>query len=323
MSLQTYTKSLLDPFDKGMSQPKLLDGKVARSSGIRLRATGEITCNSSGSTYIALIPGASNVICWRVDDNVMTPEVTPLPFQGHLDSVEDRANVKATRTVGTALRLSLVNSADQNEGYWEAARIPSCALDFTFTAVQGAIVADGAFVVDSSYTIASLGTTDFTLIGAMDNVIGTTFTATGTGDGLGGGTATITTHSSALSLSLSSVGDLSNYSTYLTGKLRDIHRYQFKLNAIDNDINFNRCINEPPEVTDFVSEQWDTVLIKVHGRVEIGAPSMMMYDCISAQEVIYKENTALARLMSTSPYVPQTKSLLTRTRFNPPGVQIS
>lgn len=267
MSLQAYTKSLLDPFDKGMSQPKLLDGKVSRSSGIRLRATGEITCNGSGSTYIALIPGASNVICWRVDDDPMIPEVTPAPFQGHLDTIPDRANVKGVRTVGTALRLSLVNSADQNEGYWEAARIPTSALDFDFTTVGG-----------------------------------------------------VTTTSVAMKLGSL---DLSNYQTYLTGKLRDIHRYQFKLNAIDNDINFSRIISEPPEVDQLLSEQWDTIIIKVHGRVELGAPSMMMYDCISCQEVIYKENTALARLMTTSPYVPQTKSLLTRTRFNPPGVQVA
>lgn len=263
MSLQAYTKSLLDPFDKGMSQPKLLDGKVARSSGIRLRATGEITCNISGSTYIALFPGASNVLCWRVDSDPLVPEVTPVEFQGHLDTIADRANVKATRTVGTALRLSLVNSADQNEGYWEAARIPTSALDFSF---------------------------------------------------VGGGTAAAQTLGNL---------DLSNYQTYLTGKLRDIHRYQFKLNAIDNDIDFSRILTEPPDVSQFVSEQWDTIIIKIHGRVEVGAPSMLMYDCISCQEVIYKENTALARLMTTSPYVPQTKSLLTRTRFNPPGVQVA
>jgi len=272
MSLQTYTKSLLDPFDKGMSQPKLLDGKVARSSGIRLRATGEITCNSAGSTYIALVPGASNVVCWRVDDDPLVPEVTAPPFQGHLDSVEDRLNVKSVRTVGTALRLSLVNSADQNEGYWEAARIPTSALDFLFNEPDP-VNAPGVVNTGVSMTLGDL--------------------------------------------------DLSNYQTYLTGKLRDIHRYQFKLNAIDNDISFTRILTEPPMVDQFVSEQWDTVIIKVHGRVEVGAPSMMMYDCISAQEVIYKENTALARLMTTSPYVPQTKSLLTRTRFNPPGVQIS
>jgi len=271
-SLQVYTKALLDPFDKGMSQPKLLDGKVARSSGIRLRATGEITCNSQGSTYIALLPGGSNVICWRVDDDPLVPEVTPATFQGHLDTIPDRANVKSYRTVGTALRLSLVNSADQNEGYWEAARVPTSAIDFKFT------------IPDP--------------VGAP------------------------TVKNTAVSLTMNEL-DLSNYQTYLTGKLRDIHRYQFKLNAIDNDIDFTRILPEPPTVNQFISEQWDTVIIKIHGRVEVGAPSMIMYDCISAQEVIYKENTALARLMSTSPYVPQTKSLLTRTRFNPPGVQIS
>jgi len=269
--LQAYTKSLLDPFDKGVSQPKLLDGKVSRSSGIRLRATGEITCNSSGSTYIALIPALSNVLCWRVNSDPVVNEETPAPFQGHLDTLTDRENVKGVRTVGTALRLSLVNSADQNEGYWEAARIPTSALDFKFHTTSV-----GPPVVKNSAVFMTMGDID-----------------------------------------------LSNYQTYLTGKLRDIHRYQFKLNAIDNDINFSRILTEPPSVDQFVSEQWDTIIIKVHGRVEIGAPSMIMYDCIACQEVIYKENTALARLMTTSPYVPETKSLLTRTRFNPPGIQIA
>lgn len=273
MSLQTYTKSLLDPFDKGMSQPKLLDGKKARSSGIRLRATGEITCNGAGSTYIALIPGASNVICWRVDNDPLVPSQTPQPFQGHLDTLADRANVKDIRVVGTALRLSLVNSADQNEGYWEAARIPTSNLDFAFTEPDPV----GAPGVYNTAVYMGFGT----------NL------------------------------------DLSNYQTYITGKLRDIHRYQFKLNAIDNDIDFQRILSEPPSVDQFVSEQWDTVIIKIHGRVEVGAPSMLMYDCISNQEVVYTENTALARLMTTTPYVPQTKSLLTRTRFNPPGIQTS
>lgn len=284
MSLQTYTKSLLDPFDKGVSQPKLLDGKVARSSGIRLRATGEITCNSAGTTYIALLPGASNVICWRTDSDPLVPETTPSPFQGHLDTEADRGNVKATRTVGTALRLSLVNSADQNEGYWEAARIPTSAIDFAFTETSPEIVED---------------------LLAVPPVVGVPAVT-----------------NSAVYMNLGSL-DLSNYATYLTGKLRDIHRFQFKLNAVDNDINFTRILTEPPKVDQFCSEQWDTVIIKIHGRVEVGAPSMIMYDCISAQEVMYKENTALARLMSASPYVPQTKSLLTRTRFQPPGVQIA
>lgn len=270
--MQTYTKSLLDPFDKTISQPKLLDGKVARSSGIRLRATGEITCNGAGTTYIALIPGVSNVITWQVNET--EGEKSPPPYAGHLDTAADRNNIKSVRSVGTALRLSLVNSADQNEGYWESARIPTNPSDFKFI-VTGA----GPPVLTNTAVTLLMGDTG--------------------------------------------TGDLSNYATYQTGKLRDIHRFQFKLNAIDNDIKFSRIQEEPPQVSEFVSEQWDTIIIKIHGRVEAGAPSMIMYDCISCQEVIYAENTALARLMTSSTYIPQTKALLTRTRFPAPGIQIS
>lgn len=46
-------------------------------------------------------------------------------------------------------------------------------------------VAAGAFVVNSSYTIVSPGTTDFTAIGAANNNAGTIFKATGAGTGTG------------------------------------------------------------------------------------------------------------------------------------------
>jgi hypothetical protein len=47
----------------------------------------------------------------------------------------------------------------------------------------------GSFVVGQSYVIATVGTTDFTLIGAASNTVGLSFTATGVGTG--NGTATI------------------------------------------------------------------------------------------------------------------------------------
>ena len=43
----------------------------------------------------------------------------------------------------------------------------------------------GSFVIDDIYTITSLGTTDFTLIGASINAVGVTFVATGAGVGSG------------------------------------------------------------------------------------------------------------------------------------------
>jgi hypothetical protein len=46
-------------------------------------------------------------------------------------------------------------------------------------------VTAGSFVVGTSYTILSIGTTDFTLIGAASNTVGAVFTATGVGAGTG------------------------------------------------------------------------------------------------------------------------------------------
>jgi hypothetical protein len=51
--------------------------------------------------------------------------------------------------------------------------------------IEQSIVTAGAFVIATSYVIESIGDTDFTLIGAAANTVGTTFTATGGGAGTG------------------------------------------------------------------------------------------------------------------------------------------
>ena len=53
------------------------------------------------------------------------------------------------------------------------------------TGRTGALITAGAFVVGTKYEITSLGTTNFTLIGAASNTVGLTFTATGVGSGTG------------------------------------------------------------------------------------------------------------------------------------------
>ena len=50
----------------------------------------------------------------------------------------------------------------------------------------------GKFVKNLAYTIATVGTTDYTVIGAANNNVGTAFTATGVGTGTGTATITIT-----------------------------------------------------------------------------------------------------------------------------------
>jgi len=61
-------------------------------------------------------------------------------------------------------------------------------IQFTFT--EGTNITAGSFTIDNEYTIETVGTTDFTLIGALDNVVGIVFTATGVGAGDGTATST-------------------------------------------------------------------------------------------------------------------------------------
>lgn len=63
--------------------------------------------------------------------------------------------------------------------------VPAPESACTLSTTPIAAVSAGAFVVGTTYTIVTPGTTDFTLIGAKDSVAGTVFTATGVGAGTG------------------------------------------------------------------------------------------------------------------------------------------
>lgn len=53
------------------------------------------------------------------------------------------------------------------------------------SSIQDTEVPAGSFIISHDYTIVTVGTTDFTLIGAANNNVGTKFTATGAGTGTG------------------------------------------------------------------------------------------------------------------------------------------
>lgn len=257
--MDNYITSLIDPFNTTILQPKLLDGRIPRTAGIRLRATGEIACNPSGVTYIALIPGLSNCICWKTSPSTVE---TPTAFGGHVENTTNRAFVKQIRLVSSALRLTLVNSALENEGYWEAARIP---------------VSDSDFTIDTTTGVLNLPL-------------------------------------------LTSGIELANHQTFQTGKCRDLHRLQFKLNTMETNHVYGP-IAATPTVAAFSDATFDMIVIKIHGRNVSASPTVLMYDCVSNQEVVYVENTALARLMSRSPKINNFGAILERTSYPLPAIQ--
>jgi hypothetical protein len=66
-----------------------------------------------------------------------------------------------------------------------SAQPPAANDDDSIMYEQGYTVTAGSFVVGKIYRIASVGTTNFTTIGAVNNIVGTHFIATGVGTGTG------------------------------------------------------------------------------------------------------------------------------------------
>ena len=113
-----------------------------------------------------------------------------------LDRVFTIANTNTKSTTSNGNRITVVNTTGL---------IPNTPVYFTTInsnygdTILGTIQADveyyvyevnpiitaGNFVVGNQYTITTVGTTDFTSIGASSNAIGVTFTATGIGSGTG------------------------------------------------------------------------------------------------------------------------------------------
>lgn len=260
VNLDDYVDSFLDPFDPTVKKPKIFDGRFRRSLATRLRASTSLTCSTTTPTYIAFFPGLSNSVSFDKEGVVTPMEAYPQ----HLSEAATREVVQRARIVSSGLKLSLVNSADQNEGYWEAIR-----LNF----------------VQSNFSIDAL---------AEDGV------------------ATLTSHD---------IPNLPNYPTYQTGKLRDIHRFMFKLNIDSKDKSYTDVV-EPPTLQSSFDHDYDIVLIKISGRQEASSPSVLKLDVISNQEIVCKEDSALGRAMTESSYSQFTERTLQKTDFKKPAVQM-
>lgn len=266
MSLDAYAASFLDPFTAS-GQPKILDGSVDRSSGLRFRQTGNITLDGTGAdNYIVLFPGMGNGIAWKKASDANWTVTSPYPT--HLGTATDQGNVRRVRLVSQGAKFSLLNSSDDNEGYWEAIRIPIESLTFVDTTAP----------VGEDYQVRPA----------------TTFAPS----------------------------NLANYNTFQTGRLRDLHRFLFKLNSVAPDHPW-LSVTSPPASAQSYDENFDLIFIRLVGRIDAVTPSMLQFDFIANHEVVYKDDTVMARLATRNTMVPEMGVLLDRTRFILPAIQIA
>lgn len=137
-----------------------------------------------------------------IDLQLFTPGCLNVSTDGFYSSIRDDSYLTTTYqgytvsagsfVIGTTYTIGLIGSTD-----FTLIGASSNTVGVTFTAtgvgsgtgeayVPLSPIAAGAFIVGMNYTIASLGTTDFTLIGASTNIVGLTFTAQSSRDVVAG-----------------------------------------------------------------------------------------------------------------------------------------
>ena len=146
--------------------------------------------------------------------------------------VESVISVPVTLTSGLTANIT---SISLSAGSWDI----SGFVGYQFVAP---IVTAGSFVTGYSYTIASPGNTDFTLIGATDSLSGTTFVATGPGTGTG------TANESPISAG-ASVTTLSGASNSTSAVIGTGNGFNFQTNAQDFTNTTFTTIYEVPLTT--------------------------------------------------------------------------
>lgn len=119
--------------------------------------------------------------------------VVPKKFLNDMtESVSNTTVLKTYATKLTASQLSDVSHAYVRVDWISAlttndivVTTDSKTVNASYLAIESGTETAGAFVVDKEYQITTVGTTDYTLIGANNNTLGTVFTATGVGTGTG------------------------------------------------------------------------------------------------------------------------------------------
>ena len=161
-------------------------------------ATGTVIPVANGGTGVTTSTGTTNVVLSASPTLTGTP-LAPTAAPG-TNTTQIATTAFVTAATGTLGTMSVQNASSVAitggtiNGTTLGATTAAAGTFTTLTATAGTIsgatlygttIAAGSFVVGNAYTIAVVGTTSFTSIGASANTVGVTFVATGVGSGTG------------------------------------------------------------------------------------------------------------------------------------------
>jgi hypothetical protein len=172
-------------------EDRVLVGPEDGSGGLQIAqcqvATGEAITVTAGAVSSATT-GAGVVVLASNLETIGTgqPSAKDTPAAGTIRVLDSNGILQIINYTGfTAGSGEIDFTGCTSSGTWSAAAANNSFISYIDTLALGSTVAAGSFVTGVEYEIKTVGTTNFTLIGAASNTIGVRFTATGAGTGTG------------------------------------------------------------------------------------------------------------------------------------------
>jgi len=144
--------------------------------------TGVTTKTGTGSVVLSTSPTLTTPTLTTPTINFPTLNYFTFDTYGNIKALFETATITASAPTST----TNFNISTQAVQYYTSNATTNFTLNFRGAAT--ATISAGSFVVGTVYTILTVGTTDFTAIGASSNTVGVIFTATGAGSGSGNAT---------------------------------------------------------------------------------------------------------------------------------------
>jgi hypothetical protein len=280
------------PFSTATTSPKIPDGKTATSCGLKLQSRAEIV-QTGPVGHILMFPGVGNGLVFHqltpLDANAIDRN---LPYKNHGVAVYQRNQLggifgdgartlhreREWRIVSQQIKLTSTNGADDYDGWWECVRIPCIKRDFSLVTTH---------VITS--LIPNVEDIREAIIGSAESQ-----------------DQRLTTGMFPLE------SPLINNNSYCTGKIKDLHRYNFQLLPSLNDSDFMTVGSEkaPKQlITNMIDNSFDCWYMRLHGTPAVGRTdangpildangvqvmnieraTTIMAHLVSNQEVIYDE----------------------------------
>lgn len=257
-----------NPWSGATASPKIPDLKTYDSAGLRLQSLIEMESGPSGEIWICLYGGINNGL-WYIKGTDLGPGFAP--FQNHASfevkpagfTQPQDTKISKWRLVSSGLKLSLINTTDENDGWWEAIRYQGSNAPLT------------------SWKLIPQGTAGGTEYGVVGPESGAN-------------------DSPGIDMNAQNFVEVNSYSS---GKLKDLHRVLFNLKPTGGDHDFSNLDNTIGTSGidgSLVDPNWDCIAIKIHGRKKSATVqgTRLLAHVVANQEIIYDEGASLSRFMN-------------------------